>query len=123
MYFGEIDMKLTKFSQIEYSRVLDINCARSKGLSQFECENILIEAGASAMQAKNGAYVYLHHGSSISATRKASQSEYEELINNFGGKEKESKDCIQYLEKMGFSYGQAKTAVYKYRVKNGLIGK
>lgn len=116
-------MKLTQFSQTEYSRILDLNGARNKGLSQSKCENILVTAGATAMQAKNGAYVYLHHGSKISATRRASRSEYEHLLNDFKGREKESKECIQYLENMGFSYGQAKTAVYNYRVKHGLIGK
>ena len=48
-------MKLSHFSQIEYSRILDINDARNKDLSQSECENILVAAGATAMQAKNGA--------------------------------------------------------------------
>lgn len=116
-------MELTQFSQIEYSRILDLSDARNKGYSQSECENILVAASATAMQAKNGAYVYLHHGSKISATRRASRSEYEHLLNSFKEREKESKECIQHLENMGFSYGQAKMAVYNYRVKHGLIGK
>ena len=46
------------FGQDEYSRILDQNNARSRGLSQTECERILINAGASYEQAKNGSYVF-----------------------------------------------------------------
>lgn len=116
-------MKLTRFSQEEYSRLLDSHRARQRALSQGECEHLLITAGASYEQAKNGAYVYLHHGSHVTATRRASQSEYDGILNKFGARSKQPQECIQHLEGLGFSYGQAKTAVYKYRVNHGLIGR
>ena len=114
-------MKLTHFSQQEYSRLLDGHRARQCDLSQGECEQLLIAAGASHEQAKNGAYVYLHHGSHVTATRRGSQSEYDTILNNFGARSKQPQQCIRHLEDLGFSYGQAKTAVYKYRVSHGLI--
>lgn len=55
------------FNQDEYSRILDQNHARARKLSQTECEGILIDAGASYQQAKNGSYVYLHHGNHLIA--------------------------------------------------------
>ena len=116
-------MKLKSFSQQEYSRVLDGDNARRRGLSQSQCEEILVAAGATQMQAKNGAYVYLHHGSKITARHRSTQSEYEIHLNRFGARNKEPKECIRHLEELGFSYGQAKTAVYRYRVRHGLIGK
>jgi hypothetical protein len=53
-------MKSNRFSQEEYNHLLDAHNARLLGLSQSECELILMAAGATREQAKNGAYVYLH---------------------------------------------------------------
>ena len=117
------EMKLKSFSQKEYSNLLDELNARKRELSQTECEAILVSGGATHMQAKNAAYVYIHHGSTISATRRVFQSEYDCLLDGFDAKSKPPQDCIRYLETHGFSYGQAHTAVYKYRVKCGLIRK
>lgn len=116
-------MKLTSFSQVEYSRLLDSHGARRRGLSQSECEELLIGAGATRQQAKNGAYVYLHHGNCVRARRRGAQSEYEEILSTFGARSKTPQECIRHLEALEYSYGQAKTAVYNYRVKHGLIGR
>jgi hypothetical protein len=111
------------FIQNEYSRILDLNNARSRGLSQTECERILIDAGATYEQAKNGSYVYLHHGDHLKPKIRTTQDEYDQILDNFNAPQKSSIECIRYLENGGFSYGQAKTAVYKYRSNRNLIRK
>ncbi len=116
-------MYIERFSQEEYSQLLDSKNARKLGLSQTECEQLLMEAGASREQAKNGAYVYLHHGAHISLSRRGSREEYERILNDFGAKTKAPKDCIRHLENIGFGYRQAQTAVYNFRKRHGLIGK
>lgn len=115
--------RIQHFSQIEYTRILDKYNAYAKGLSHSECERILIDAGASHEQAKNGAYVYLHHGNHLIAKRRTKQDEYNKILDNFDATNKTSKECIRHLEGMDFSYGQAKSAVYNYRVSKKLIGK
>jgi len=115
-------MKSNRFSQEEYSRLLDTHNARLLGLSQADCEQILMGAGASREQAKNGAYVYLHHGANITSYRRGSRAEYESILNDFKAKDKAPMDCIRHLEGLGFGYRQAQTAVYNYRKSNGLIG-
>ena len=111
------------FEQNEYSRVLNLKNARSKGLSQTECVRILIDAGATYEQAKNGSYVYLHHNNHLKAKSRTTQDEYDRILDNFNAPQKRPIECIRHLESMKFSYGQAKTAVYKYRLNNNLIRK
>lgn len=115
-------MNLRTFSQQEYSRLLDGHNARKRALSQSECEGLLMSTGATKQQAKNGAYVYLHHGDKVRTGRRGTKSEYEEILNRFDAMSKTSQECIRHLESLDFSYGQSKTAVYNYRVKNKLIG-
>ena len=112
-----------RFSQSEYNKVLDRHSARSRGLSQTECEDILMTQGASPEQAKNGAYVYIHHGGNTERNRRGSRAEYNELLNKFGASKKTPKECIAYLKSLGFSYRQSQTAVYNYRCHEGLIRK
>ena len=47
--------------------------------------------------------------------------EYDKILDTFDAFKKRPQECIKHLEQMGFSYGQSKTAVYKYRVKKNLI--
>jgi len=115
-------MQSRRFSQKEYSRLLDTHNARLLGLSQSECERILMEAEATREQAKNGAYVYLHHGANIISSRRGSRGEYARILNNFNAKTKAPMDCVRHLEKLEFGYRQAQTAVYNYRKRHGLIG-
>lgn len=110
-------------SQSEYNRVLDAYSAQVRKLTQTQCEDILISHGASSSQAKNGAYVYLHHSGNLEGFRTGSREEYERLLDEFEAGVKPSQQCIQYLESLGYSYGQSKTAVYNYRRDRGLIGK
>ena len=119
--FKEMIERILRFCQEEYTRILDQHNARIKGFSQTECEKILMDAGASYHQAKNGAYVYLCHGNYLTMRNRGSQVEYDQILDNFCTRNKSPKDCIRHLEIMGFSYSQAKTAVYKYRVSKGLI--
>jgi hypothetical protein len=111
--------KLGKFNQHEYSRVLDEHGGRK--LTQTQCEKILMGHGASFTQAKNGAYTYLHHGNHIEIIQREDQGTYNRLLDEFDGTRKSNMECIHYLEKLGYSQGQAKNAVYKYRLKRGLI--
>jgi len=112
---------IQRFSQDEYNRVLDEHSAKSRGLSQTACESILVNNSASYEQAKNGAYVYLHHDGNVKGAIRGSREKYTELLNSFMATQKSPQDCIRYLESLGFSYGQAKTAVYNYRLDKGLI--
>ena len=110
---------LEKFNQHEYSHVLDEHGEHK--LTQTQCEKILRGHGASFMQAKNGAYTYLHHGDHIELTQKGRQDIYNQRLDEFDGTRKSNMECIHYLESLGYSQGQAKNAVHKYRWKRGLI--
>ena len=115
-------MQTKRFTQEEYGCLLDSYNARPLGLSQSECGRLLMEAGATREQAKNGAYVYLHHGANTFSFRRGSREEYDRILNDFGAKTKAPMDCIHYLESLGFGYRQAQTAVYNYRKRLDLIG-
>ena len=110
-------------SQDECTRILDQHNARARGLSQSECERVLIDYGKFYEQAKNGAYVYLHHGNHLIAKRRTTQDEYNKILDNFDAPNKTPKECIRHLEGMDYGYSQANSAVYRYRVSKKLIGK
>ncbi len=116
-------MPTKRYRQSDYNRILDDNRARTKRLSQNECEKILMSHGISYQQAKNGTHVYLNHGGDASSSRRGSREEYEKLLNGFNAPDKQPKECIEYLKSLGFGYRQAQTAVYQYRTRKGLIGK
>ncbi len=109
-------------AQEDYNRILDSYSARERGLGQVECENVLIKHGASDEQAKNGAYVYLHHDGNSLRTRTGSRREYDRLLESIDARNKKPKECIEFLKSKGFTYRQAQTAVYQYRRREGLIG-
>ena len=115
--------RIQPFKQDEYTRILDKYHAREKGLTYSKCERILIDAGASHEQAKNGAYVYLHHINHQKVETKMTQEKYDRILDNFNAYNMKPKECIRHLEEKGFSYGQAKSAVYKYRNNKNLIKK
>lgn len=112
---------IEKYCQIEYARILDSHNARKNNFTHSDCEDVLIEAGATYEQAKNGAYVYLHHGLSMTATKRGSQEEYDQILDQLKASSIRPIDCIAHLENLGYSYGQAKSAVNKYRKRRGLI--
>lgn len=114
-------MKTKRFTQEEYIRLLDTHNARPLGLSQSECERLLMEAGATRGQAKNGTYVYLYHGANTFSSRRGSREEYDRMLKDFGAQTKAPMDCIRHLESLRFGYRQAQTAVYNYRKRHDLI--
>jgi hypothetical protein len=111
------------FRQEDYSRVLDECKARQNGLTQTECTKILMDHGLTYHQAKDGAYVYLHHGRNLAVAERGTQDEYDRILTGYDARNKTAKNCVEHLKSLGYSYGQAKTAVYKYRVAKGLIRK
>lgn len=110
---------LRSFSPEEYSRVLHEHNGRTLGYAQ--CINTWMEHGASYNQAKNGAYNYLHDGNHLVIQQRGSQDLYIQLLDEFHGTCKSNMECVRYLESLGYSYGQARNAVYNYRKTKGLI--
>jgi len=110
---------LKVFNQGEYSRILNEHNGRK--LSYTQCINVLMEYGASYNQAKNGAYIYLHHDSHLVVRLRGSQDHYNQVLDEFNGTTKNNMECIRYLENLGYSQGQAKNATYNYRKSKGLI--
>lgn len=106
---------------MKYSKILDTHHARKQGLSQSECVRILMSAGATYHQAKNGAYVYIHHGAHMRSNMDGTQEEYAKILDDFNATARMRKECINHLEELGYSYGQANSAVYNYRKRRGLI--
>ena len=47
--------------------------------------------------------------------------DYEELLNAFGANRKSNAEAVKHLESLGFRNGQARSAVYQYRKKAGLV--
>ena len=77
-------------------------------LSYSECVRILIDAGASYGQAKNGVYVYFYHKNHLKARPKMTQEKYDQILDNFNACNMEPKECIRHLEEMGFSMAKRK---------------
>ncbi len=111
--------QLRAFKQQEYSRVLENH--GGKTLSNKQCIKVLIQHGASYNQANNAAYTYLKHGNHLEIQMNGTQEQYNIILDNFKGQRKGNMECIRYLEGLGYSQGQAKTAVWKYRKSKGLI--
>ena len=107
------------FSQEEYSRVL--NEHGGYRLSNSQCIGILMEHGASPNQAKNGAYNYLHHRNHLLIQQKGWQGLYDQILDEYDGVNKTNMECVRHLEEQEYSHGQAKNAVYNYRLRKGLV--
>lgn len=45
---------------------------------------------------------------------------YVELLDAFGAPGRPARECVRHLEEKGFSRGQARNAVYRYRQQHGL---
>ena len=116
-------MPVMRGSQQEYNKILDAENAEKKGLSQTECMNILIKNGYTYNQANDGSYVYIHHRNSLTSKRRGTKEEYTRILDSIRAYEKKPKECIAYLESIGFGYRQAQTAVYNYRKEKHLIGR
>ena len=53
---------------------------------------------------------------------RGSQEEYNRILDEFGAGQKQPQQCIRYLANLGYTDGQAHSAVYEYPVDKGLIG-
>lgn len=80
-----------------------------------------MEHGANYNQAKNGAYTYIHHRNHLLVQQKGWQGLYDRILDEYDGMNKTNIECIRYLEEQGYSQGQAKNAVYRYRRRRGLV--
>jgi hypothetical protein len=54
--------------------------------------------------------------------RGGSEREYDRLLTEFRAATRASGDCVSYLESLGYSKGQARNAVYRYRQRHGPEG-
>lgn len=46
---------------------------------------------------------------------------YEEILADFHAAERTRSECVSHLTSLGFSRGQARNAVYRYRQRHGLL--
>ena len=110
---------LTSGSQLAYTEALEKAGAAAWG--HRRCEEYLIGLGATPEQAKNGAYNYLHHYEHLVATKSGTREKYDQHLDDFRAATKRPIECIRFLEHLGYSAGQAKSAVHSYRSRRGLI--
>lgn len=55
-----------------------------------------------------------------SGVQRGTAERYVELLDAFGAGERSARECVRFLEEKGFSRGQARNAVYRYRQQRGL---
>ncbi len=67
--------------------------------------------------ADSAAYAYRRRKKGELRSRRGSQEEYDRLLDDFRAWDKDipAKECEEYLQSLGFTYDQAKNAVYRYR--------
>jgi hypothetical protein len=51
------------------------------------------------------------------------RSDYPRLLEDFGATDKTARECVRYLEQAGYSHGQARNAVYRFRRLRGITKK
>jgi hypothetical protein len=84
---------------------------------KLQCEHILMDAGASYEQAKNGAYVYLHHGDHLIPKGRTTQDEYDQMLDEFGATKMPPQDCIKMLNEAA-TRRKSINSVYSFYVSN-----
>jgi hypothetical protein len=47
--------------------------------------------------------------------------DYEVLLEQFNARAQKPADCVKHLVSLGFRTGQARSAVYRYRERHGLL--
>lgn len=57
---------------------------------------------------------------SESSPRRRSNADYVRLLDDFRATDKAARECVQHLQQLGYSHGQARNAVYRYRRGHGL---
>jgi len=60
------------------------------------------------------------HRESKPATERA---DYVRLLDDFGASQKTARECVRFLEQAGYSHGQARNAVYRFRRLRGMTKK
>jgi hypothetical protein len=104
----------------EYNRLLDAFNAKNK--PKREGTAYLVSLGFSRERAKNAVHVYFK-GGEAKATFVLSGNMRNQLLDNFNARQKSHKECVEYLRNEGCIYTQANSAVHRYRLECGLIGK
>lgn len=51
----------------------------------------------------------------IEKAERPTADHYMRLLDDFGAHDKRPRECVKYLEERGYSHGQARNAVYRYR--------
>ncbi len=49
------------------------------------------------------------------------EAHYARLLDEYGASERSNGECVRFLEEFGFSRGQARNAVFRYRSRRGLV--
>jgi hypothetical protein len=55
------------------------------------------------------------------SSEKRQPTNYDEILARFRAEEKPNREAVRHLENLGFRSGQARSAVYQYRKKRGLV--
>lgn len=56
------------------------------------------------------------------AERRLHQEDYDRLLDEFGAATRPGRDAAAFLIAQGYTAGQARSAVYRFRQRRGLIG-
>lgn len=114
---------MRRHTQEQHGLWLDGFKARSK--RQAECIEYLVkEKGCTYDDAKDAAYVYFNWGGAEKAETRHKQEDWNKQLDEFGAKNRRPIECIEYLvNHCEATYGAAKSAVHRYRVERGLIGR
>lgn len=52
---------------------------------------------------------------------RSTDEDYERILSQFGATKRATAECVNHLLSLGFSRGQARSAVYRFRQRHGLI--
>jgi len=62
-------------------------------------------------------------GSSQPKPETGKEQTYERLLTEFGAVKHSTAECIQHLTSLGYSKSQARSAVYRFRQRHGLLSR
>lgn len=57
------------------------------------------------------------------ASPRGRYEEYERILEHFGASDRANRESVRHLMDLGFSSGQARSAVHRYRERHGLLRK
>jgi len=113
-----VSRRYKRGKQFEYNQILDAFNAHQKRFA--DCVEHLVNIGFSLSQSNNAVHVYFK-GGDTEAHFRLSSAKRTKLLDGFDAKSKPPKASVKYLMKLGCTYRQATSAVYKYRQERGLI--